>query len=145
MTWVNLNDVYVKNTGGTINGDLDVNGAITVNDGSGNGTKYNVANEISTLRDSVSQMLVKVAYSGESNQAIIDTSSWKPGLYYIATARGYISAETNVVTAFAMIGREGTLVLKQVSGTMTANGRTITATTGWYATVCRTVLALHSI
>lgn len=54
MTWVNLNDVYVKNTGGTINGDLDVNGAITVNDGSGNGTKYNVANEISTLRDSVS-------------------------------------------------------------------------------------------
>lgn len=59
MTWVNLNDVYVKNTGGTINGDLNVNGAITVNDGSGNGTKYNVANEISTLRDSVSRIQIE--------------------------------------------------------------------------------------
>ena len=54
MSWVNLNDVYVNQTGGTIAGDLSVNGALTVNDGKGTNTTYNVANEITTLRDSVS-------------------------------------------------------------------------------------------
>ena len=54
MSWVNLNDVYVNQTGGTIAGDLSVNGALTVNDGKGTNTKYNVANEITTLRNSVS-------------------------------------------------------------------------------------------
>ena len=52
MTWVNLNDVYVSKTGGgTIEGDLSVDGSITVNDGSGNGSEYNVATEISNLND----------------------------------------------------------------------------------------------
>ena len=55
MSWVNLNDVYVNQTGGTIAGDLSINGALTVNDGKGTNTTYNVANEITTLRDSVSQ------------------------------------------------------------------------------------------
>ena len=55
MSWVNLNDVYVNQTGGTIAGDLSVNGALTVNDGKGTNTTYNVANEITTLRDSVSR------------------------------------------------------------------------------------------
>lgn len=55
MTWVNLNDVYVPKTGGTITGALTVNGNLTINDGTGNGTTYNVANEITSLRDSVSQ------------------------------------------------------------------------------------------
>lgn len=55
MAWVNLNDVYVNKTGGTITGDLTVNGSIKVNNGKGNGGIYNVANEITTLRDSVSQ------------------------------------------------------------------------------------------
>mgnify|MGYP007016410748 CR=1 FL=1 len=55
MTWINLNDVYVNKTGGTITGDLAVNGNLTINDATGNGTIYNVANEISTLRDSVSR------------------------------------------------------------------------------------------
>ena len=55
MSWVNLNDVYVNQTGGTIAGDLSVNGALTVNDGKGTNTTYNVANEITTLRNSVSQ------------------------------------------------------------------------------------------
>ena len=54
MAWVNLNDVYVNKTGGTITGDLTVNGSIKVNDGKGDGGIYNVANEITTLRDSVS-------------------------------------------------------------------------------------------
>lgn len=56
MSWVNLNDVYVNKTGGTIAGDLSVNGALTVNDGKGTNTTYNVANEITTLRNSVSQI-----------------------------------------------------------------------------------------
>ena len=55
MTWVNLNDVYVSKSGGTISGDLAVNGTLTINDKTGNGTTYDVANQISTLRDSVSQ------------------------------------------------------------------------------------------
>lgn len=59
MSWVNLNDVYVNQTGGTIAGDLSVNGALTVNDGKGTNTTYNVANEITTLRDSVSQYTTK--------------------------------------------------------------------------------------
>lgn len=62
MSWVNLNDVYVNQTGGTIAGDLSVNGALTVNDGKGTNTTYNVANEITTLRDSVSQ--IKLLWSG---------------------------------------------------------------------------------
>lgn len=57
MSWVNLNDVYVNQTGGTIAGDLSINGALTVNDGKGTNTTYNVANEITTLRDSVSRII----------------------------------------------------------------------------------------
>lgn len=56
MSWVNLDDVYVNKTGGTIAGDLSVNGALTINDAKGSGGTYNVANEITTLRDSVSQV-----------------------------------------------------------------------------------------
>lgn len=74
MSWVNLNDVYVNQTGGTIAGDLSVNGALTVNDGKGTNTTYNVANEITTLRDSVSQ--VNKLYS---------SNAW-----YIAVMSGFI-------------------------------------------------------
>lgn len=55
MSWVNLDDVYVNKSGDSIAGDLSVGGALTVNDGKGMNTTYNVANEITTLRDSVSQ------------------------------------------------------------------------------------------
>ena len=55
MSWVNLNDVYVNKTGDTIDGNLSVGGALTINDGKGTHTTYNVANEITTLRDSVSK------------------------------------------------------------------------------------------
>ena len=54
MSWVNLNDVYVNKTGDTIAGDLSVGGTLTVNDGKETNTTYNVANEITALRDSVS-------------------------------------------------------------------------------------------
>lgn len=60
MSWVNLDDVYVNKTGDTIAGDLSVGGALTINDGKGTDTTYNVANEITTLRDSVSQISNRV-------------------------------------------------------------------------------------
>lgn len=60
MSWVNLDDVYVNKTGDTISGDLSVGGALTINDGKGTNTTYNVANEITTLRDSVSSIDVLV-------------------------------------------------------------------------------------
>lgn len=63
MSWVNLDDVYVNKTGDTIAGDLSVGGALTVNDGKGTNTTYNVANEITTLRDSVSQDDTLVLYN----------------------------------------------------------------------------------
>ena len=52
--WVNLNDVYVPANGGNINGDLGVKGTLTIDDKTGNNTTYDVANEITALRDSVS-------------------------------------------------------------------------------------------
>lgn len=71
MSWVNLNDVYVNQTGGTIAGDLSVNGALTVNDGKGTNTTYNVANEITTLRDSVSQISNRVLlWSGTAGKGV---------------------------------------------------------------------------
>ena len=72
MSWVNLNDVYVNQTGGTIAGDLSVNGALTVNDGKGTNTTYNVANEITTLRDSVSH--VPKIYVGSITKRASDSS-----------------------------------------------------------------------
>ena len=71
MSWVNLNDVYVNKTGDTITGDLAVNGALTANALTANGdltvikdsTTYNVADEISTLRDSVSSLDASVCQS----------------------------------------------------------------------------------
>ena len=72
MSWVNLDDVYVNKTGDSIAGDLSVGGALTVNDGKGTNTTYNVANEITTLRDSVSQ-LPKI-YIGSLVKQSSDTS-----------------------------------------------------------------------
>lgn len=54
MSWVNLDNVYVNKTGDSIAGSLSVGGTLTINNAKGNGGTYNVANEITTLRDSVS-------------------------------------------------------------------------------------------
>lgn len=48
--FVSLNEVFLPVTGGDIEGSLDVNGLLTVNDKSGNGTTYDVAAEIATLK-----------------------------------------------------------------------------------------------
>lgn len=79
MSWVNLNDVYVNKTGDTIAGDLSVGGALTVNDGKGTNTTYNVANEITTLRDSVSQV----------SQSLSKTRVWY--LSVVVSGSGYIN------------------------------------------------------
>lgn len=55
MSWVNLDDVYVNKSGDSIAGNLSVGGALTINDAKGGGGTYNVANEITTLQDSVYQ------------------------------------------------------------------------------------------
>lgn len=57
MSWVNLDDVYVNKSGDSIAGNLSVGGALTINDAKGTGGMYNVANEITTLRDSVSHTI----------------------------------------------------------------------------------------
>lgn len=82
MSWVNLNDVYVNQTGGTIAGDLSINGALTVNDGKGTNTTYNVANEITTLRDSVSQC--KLLWNG---------SVWGGGSFVVPELKEYTFVE----------------------------------------------------
>lgn len=71
MAWVNLNDVYVNKTGGTITGDLTVNGSIKVNDGKGDGGIYNVANEITTLRNSVSHGELITLYGSSDAESYI--------------------------------------------------------------------------
>lgn len=58
--WVNLNDVYVPANGGSVNGDLGVKGTLTIDDKTGNNTTYDVANEITALRDSTSKLSVNV-------------------------------------------------------------------------------------
>lgn len=56
--WVNLNDVYVTANGGSVNGDLGVKGTLTIDDKTGNNTTYDVANEITALRDFKSKLKV---------------------------------------------------------------------------------------
>lgn len=76
MSWVNLDDVYVNKTGDTIAGDLSVGGALTINDGKGTDTTYNVANEITTLRDSVTQT-TELLWQGsihESGSAVVSSN-----------------------------------------------------------------------
>lgn len=92
MSWVNLNDVYVNQTGGTIAGDLSVNGALTVNDGKGTNTTYNVANEITTLRDSVSQSDTTVLYGAPDKASYIFIQR----IGHICILRWSVSQETSI-------------------------------------------------
>lgn len=75
MSWVNLDDVYVNKTGGAIAGNLSVGGALTINNAKGSGGTYNVANEITTLRDSVSKCMPQCKiYTG--SKVINVTQAW---------------------------------------------------------------------
>ena len=96
--WVNLNDVYVPANGGSVNGDLGVKGTLTVNDKTGNNTTYDVANEITALRDSVS----KTTYNVEpSNSKLIVNSCVKIcGIVFVtglidASSAGWFDCKLN--------------------------------------------------
>ena len=82
MSWVNLDDVYVNKSGDSIAGNLSVGGALTINDAKGSGGTYNVANEITTLRDSVSPTLV------DCNITKVPTVVCKIGNIVIVTVSG---------------------------------------------------------
>lgn len=90
MSWVNLDDVYVNKTGDSIAGNLSVGGTLTINNAKGNGGTYNVANEITTLRDSVSPKYTSKTVTASGWDGTVTTtllSSNMLGLYvYIYTA-----------------------------------------------------------
>lgn len=52
MAWVSLNDVFVNKAGGSISGNLSVDGALTINSGKGDGSTYNVATQLTNLNNS---------------------------------------------------------------------------------------------
>ena len=71
MSCVNLDDVYVNKSGDSIAGNLSVGGALTINDAKGTGGTYNVANEITTLHDSVSQSVHMLLYDSETYGRVV--------------------------------------------------------------------------
>lgn len=79
MSWVNLDDVYVNKTGDSIAGNLSVGGTLTINNAKGNGGTYNVANEITTLRDSVSRTPAFIAHTTSTSYAPyrVDLSNYR--------------------------------------------------------------------
>lgn len=77
MSWVNLDDVYVNKSGDSIAGNLSVGGTLTINDGKGTDTTYNVANEITTLRDSVSQSDDWTIFNFGTDYALATRTVWK--------------------------------------------------------------------
>lgn len=74
--FINLSEIYLPTAGGSIDGDVEIGGALTVNDGTGAGTTYDLAYEISQLRaeneelkaawDSVSQASDYIVSEGTS-------------------------------------------------------------------------------
>lgn len=119
MSWVNLNDVYVNKTGDTIAGDLSVGGALTVNDGKGTGTTYNVANEITTLRDSVSQV----------SQSLSKTRVWYKSV--VVSGSGYINvmSTADIAQIFGISTSEvdSKIVPIVCNGDLNANNCTVSA------------------
>ena len=125
MSWVNLNDVYVNQTGGTIAGDLSINGALTVNDGKGTNTTYNVANEITTLRDSVSHIIKtkQISTTTDSNgyfKTGLSSTQIPIGIGGIYNARyafhtGNNAQETRTIRLMAWDGSTGSYANKSVN------------------------------
>ena len=106
MSWVNLNDTYVNKTGDTIAGDLSVNGALNVNDGKGTETAYNVANEITALRDSTSKLSVnvnKITFSKSASghyEIWFNTNTGDNVCIYFSTAEGIGVYDSNTQGGF---------------------------------------------
>lgn len=89
-SWKSLSDVYVPNTGGDITGDLEVSGNLTVNDGSGEGTTYDVASEITDLKsawDSVSQdyIVERITWANpDATNEVYNIEKWASGFCRIS-------------------------------------------------------------
>lgn len=65
--FINLSEIYLPIAGGSVDGDLEVGGSLQVNDGTGSGTTYDVAHEITKSKeawDSVSEVVVETGKSG---------------------------------------------------------------------------------
>lgn len=119
MSWVNLDDVYVNKSGDSIAGNLSVGGALTINDAKGTGGMYNVANEITALRDSVSQV----------SQLQSKTRVWYKSVVVSGNGfRGVISA-TDIAQIFGISTSEvGSKIVAVVyNGDLDANNCTVNA------------------
>ena len=83
--FINLSEIYLPTAGGSIDGDVEIGGALTVNDGTGAGTTYDLAYEISQLRaeneelkaawDSVSPVILYNNPSGTSEAITLSESA----------------------------------------------------------------------
>ena len=119
MSWVNLDDVYVNKTGDSIAGNLSVGGTLTINNAKGNGGTYNVANEITTLRDSVSQV----------SQSLSKTRVWYKSV--VASGSGYINvmSTADIAPIFGISTSEvdSKIVPIACNGDLNANNCTVNA------------------
>lgn len=102
MSWVNLDDVYVNKTGDSIAGNLSVGGTLTINNAKGNGGTYNVANEITTLRDSVSKcrLIAQNSDTSYASYSADDLSKYKMVSLVAATKDYRPLASTVFMTDF---------------------------------------------
>lgn len=119
MSWVNLDDVYVNKTGDSIAGNLSVGGTLTINNANGNGGTYNVANEITTLRDSVSQV----------SQSLSKTRVWYKSV--VVSGSGYINvmSTADIAPIFGISTSEvdSKIVPIACNGDLSANDCTVNA------------------
>lgn len=119
MSWVNLDDVYVNKTGDSIAGNLSVGGTLTINNAKGNGGTYNVANEITTLRDSVSKV----------SQSLSKTRVWYKSV--VVSGSGYVNvmSTADIAPIFGISTSEvdSKIVPIAYNGDLNANSCTVNA------------------
>lgn len=119
MSWINLDDVYVNKTGDSIAGNLSVGGTLTINNAKGNGGTYNVANEITTLRDSVSK----------ASQSLSKTRVWYKSI--VVSGSGYINvvSTADIAPVFGISKSEvnSKIVPIVYNGDLDANNCTVNA------------------
>lgn len=119
MSWVNLDDVYVNKTGDSIAGNLSVGGTLTINNAKGNGGTYNVANEITTLRDSVSQV----------SQSLSKTRVWYKSVVVSGSEYINVMSTADIAPIFGISTSEvnSKIVPIAYNGDLNANNCTVNA------------------
>lgn len=119
MSWINLDDVYVNKTGDSIAGNLSVGGTLTINNAKGNGGTYNVANEITTLRDSVSKV----------SQSLSKTRVWYKSV--VVSGSGYVNvmSTADIAPIFGISTSEVSSKIVPIvyNGDLNANSCTVNA------------------